>query len=112
LMAGHSLSPFSTRSQPPIARGCPGLRHLGPATRHRDIFANCINHGQSFVRKESKVCCRRPCQSPPCLRGPCSNLGPSYNVTPEELFDLFGKYGPIRYVDLARHVSRGPSAYL
>lgn len=23
---------------------------------------------------------------------------PSYNVTPEELFELFGKYGPIRYV--------------
>ena len=23
---------------------------------------------------------------------------PSYNVTPEELFDLFGKYGPIRCV--------------
>lgn len=22
----------------------------------------------------------------------------SYNVTPEELFELFGKYGPIRYV--------------
>jgi RNA recognition motif-containing protein len=22
----------------------------------------------------------------------------SYNVTPEELFDLFGKFGPIRYV--------------
>jgi len=22
---------------------------------------------------------------------------PSYNVTPEELFDLFGKFGPIRY---------------
>lgn len=21
----------------------------------------------------------------------------SYNVTPEELFDLFGKFGPIRY---------------
>jgi pre-mRNA branch site protein p14 len=27
-----------------------------------------------------------------------SNLVLSYNVTPEELFDLFGKYGPIRYV--------------
>jgi RNA recognition motif-containing protein len=26
----------------------------------------------------------------------------SYNVTPEELFDLFGKYGPIRYVALIR----------
>ena len=24
--------------------------------------------------------------------------GSSYNVTPEELFDLFGKFGPIRYV--------------
>ena len=24
--------------------------------------------------------------------------GNSYNVTPEELFDLFGKFGPIRYV--------------
>ena len=24
----------------------------------------------------------------------------SYNVTPEELFDLFGKFGPIRYVHL------------
>lgn len=23
---------------------------------------------------------------------------PSYNVTPEELFDLFGKFGPIRQV--------------
>lgn len=23
----------------------------------------------------------------------------SYNVTPEELFDLFGKFGPIRYVE-------------
>lgn len=22
----------------------------------------------------------------------------SYNVTPEELFDLFGKFGPVRYV--------------
>lgn len=21
----------------------------------------------------------------------------SYNVTPEELFDLFGKFGPVRY---------------
>lgn len=27
------------------------------------------------------------------LTSPCS-----YNVTPEELFELFGKYGPIRYV--------------
>jgi len=26
----------------------------------------------------------------------------SYNVTPEELFDLFGKFGPIRYVSVAR----------
>jgi pre-mRNA branch site protein p14 len=25
----------------------------------------------------------------------------SYNVTPEELFDLFGKFGPIRYVPQA-----------
>jgi pre-mRNA branch site protein p14 len=25
-------------------------------------------------------------------------MGNSYNVTPEELFDLFGKFGPIRYV--------------
>jgi RNA recognition motif-containing protein len=25
-------------------------------------------------------------------------IGNSYNVTPEELFDLFGKFGPIRYV--------------
>jgi hypothetical protein len=25
--------------------------------------------------------------------------GSSYNVTPEELFDLFGKFGPIRCVD-------------
>lgn len=25
----------------------------------------------------------------------------SYSVTPEELFDLFGKYGPIRYVSSA-----------
>lgn len=24
--------------------------------------------------------------------------GPSYNVTPDELFDLFGKFGPVRYV--------------
>lgn len=24
--------------------------------------------------------------------------GYSYNVTPEELFDLFGKFGPVRYV--------------
>jgi pre-mRNA branch site protein p14 len=23
----------------------------------------------------------------------------SFNVTPEELFDLFGKFGPVRYVD-------------
>jgi RNA recognition motif-containing protein len=22
----------------------------------------------------------------------------SFNVTPEELFDLFGKFGPVRYV--------------
>lgn len=29
----------------------------------------------------------------PMLTGPRS-----YNVTPEELFELFGKYGPIRYV--------------
>jgi RNA recognition motif-containing protein len=26
----------------------------------------------------------------------------SYNVTPEELFDLFGKFGPIRYVPRPR----------
>lgn len=26
----------------------------------------------------------------------------SYNVTPEELFELFGKYGPIRYVELRK----------
>lgn len=57
---GHSLSTFSTRSQPPIPRGCPGLRHLGPGPRHQDILANCINCEQSFVRKESKVCCRCP----------------------------------------------------
>ena len=28
----------------------------------------------------------------------------SYNVTPEELFDLFGKFGPVRYVYLLRPV--------
>jgi len=27
-----------------------------------------------------------------------SNAKNSYNVTPEELFDLFGKFGPVRYV--------------
>jgi pre-mRNA branch site protein p14 len=36
----------------------------------------------------------------------------SFNVTPEELFDLFGKFGPVRYVDMpgararSRHVPR------
>ena len=29
--------------------------------------------------------------------------GNSYNVTPEELFDLFGKFGPIRCVDILIH---------
>lgn len=27
----------------------------------------------------------------------------SYNVTPEELFDLFGKFGPIRYGSIQHH---------
>ena len=27
----------------------------------------------------------------------------SYNVTPEELFDLFGKFGPVRYVQEPTH---------
>lgn len=26
----------------------------------------------------------------------------SFNVTPEELFDLFGKFGPVRYVHILR----------
>lgn len=30
-------------------------------------------------------------------------LSCSYNVTPEELFDLFGKFGPIRYVQTTWH---------
>lgn len=29
----------------------------------------------------------------------------SYNVTPEELFDLFGKFGPIRYALQSGHAS-------
>lgn len=29
----------------------------------------------------------------------------SYNVTPEELFELFGKYGPIRYVAIPDMIS-------
>jgi len=29
----------------------------------------------------------------------------SYNVSPEELFDLFGKFGPIRYAVLEENLS-------
>ena len=30
----------------------------------------------------------------------------SFNVTPEELFDLFGKFGPVRYVAFSTlHIS-------
>ena len=36
----------------------------------------------------------------------------SYNVSPEELFDLFGKFGPVRYVPPASHgCPRLESAY-
>ncbi|KAL0257753.1 hypothetical protein SLS55_006916 [Diplodia seriata] len=35
----------------------------------------------------------------------------SYNVSPEELFDLFGKFGPVRYVaaSIPTDVTRGSS---
>lgn len=34
----------------------------------------------------------------------------SYNVTPEELFELFGKFGPIRYVPSQRTLHSSPVA--
>lgn len=48
----------------------------------------------------------RPIPNPRISRYDCGSVkGPdlklkyqSYNVTPDELFDLFGKFGPIRYV--------------
>lgn len=58
-------------------------------------------HLQSSVREESEVTsrlrCRRHARSWMHADAICS-----YNVTPEELFDLFGKFGPIRYA-IPRH---------
>lgn len=42
--------------------------------------------------------------------GPLLTHCHSYNVTPEELFDLFGKFGPIRYVPSALSRLAGPNA--
>ncbi len=57
-------------------------------------------------------------RDPPPRGGVAARLtGPrrSYNVTPEELFDLFGKFGPIRYAPsvppLPACVPIAPSAY-
>jgi RNA recognition motif-containing protein len=44
------------------------------------------------------------------MRGEALTI-PSFNVTPEELFDLFGKFGPVRYVHLSLRppsLSRSP----
>lgn len=56
-----------------------------------DRLAN--HHRQSSVRKELEVWfAPEPIVAIPIVSNLCS-----YNVTPEELFDLFGKFGPIRY---------------
>ncbi|KAK6581731.1 hypothetical protein PZA11_005428 [Diplocarpon coronariae] len=58
---------------------------------------------QSFVRQESKVR-RSPRDAPGRWKEGESErvlTGNSYNVAVEELFDLFGKFGPIRYVKRA-----------
>lgn len=62
-------------------------------------------HVQSFVRQESKV---RPLLVIPTFEGIGADYPGSYNVTPEELFELFGKYGPIRYVSLSLSLPLAP----
>jgi RNA recognition motif-containing protein len=66
---------------------------------------SCANLPQSFVRQESKVRRFSSRYGMECNR--MIGIGHmlmdySYNVTPEELFDLFGKFGPIRYVPRPR----------
>jgi RNA recognition motif-containing protein len=58
---------------------------------------------QSSVRKEPEVR-KTPSKRNEAERSiaePKLTLCHSYNVSPEDLFDLFGKFGPIRFVVLA-----------
>lgn len=64
----------------------------------RQPLANllCLLHRALFV-KNLRFVIVAPLPWPRAIKSMLTLLD-SYNVTPEELFELFGKYGPIRYV--------------
>ena len=71
-----------------------------PATNHE-------SRRQTRTRSPARALCQEPLVS---RRREMRNCGAeanegcnSYNVSSEELFDLFGKFGPIRYVDTLLH---------
>jgi len=91
----HSVQSLSPARDPWRHSLCSACHRIGVQHAPRIVFGFLgANHDlrQSFVRQESKVCRPRP-----LLPRRQWLTGTSYNVTPEELFDLFGKYGPIRY---------------
>src|SRR5690554_5493510 len=64
----------------------------------KEASANIFFCSQSSVRKELEVSLSSSTDDPPInTRYRSNHQWHSYNVTPEELFDLFGKFGPIRY---------------
>lgn len=80
------LAPWSTLSQ----------RVVSPLDLRSTADSNFIMSRALFVKNLRFVI--NPPSSSSYLNTLMLTVPRSYNVTPEELFELFGKYGPIRYV--------------
>jgi hypothetical protein len=105
LETGLAVAPISTTPSPSL--------HCAASLFQRPSSRQAMSRGGKLAPEVNRYVAQ-PCRPPRTTSADpvaCSALfvkNLSFNVTPEDLFDLFGKFGPVRYVSAAMRLRPCP----